>query len=183
VSSVLILTIGHSTRTLEGFLDILRAHSVTRIVDIRTIPRSRHNPQFNQESLSESLKESGHRLHSNEATGWLASSQGRFPEHGLEELLLQRIRGLHANARIRGGHRPTGWASSRRSGCHHVCRGSALAMPSVVDRWCTMGPRTSGRTHHDDQNSIQTHIDKMGSCRRYTDYLSRGALSGFICNT
>jgi len=52
---VLILTIGHSTRALDDFLAILRAHSVTRVVDIRTIPRSRHNPQFNQESLSESL--------------------------------------------------------------------------------------------------------------------------------
>jgi len=55
---VLILTIGHSTRTLEDFLDILRANGVTRLVDIRTIPRSRHNPQFNQDSLSESLKQS-----------------------------------------------------------------------------------------------------------------------------
>ena len=56
--SVLILTIGHSTRALDDFLDILRAHSVKRVVDVRTIPRSRHNPQFNQESLSERLKES-----------------------------------------------------------------------------------------------------------------------------
>lgn len=58
MSSVLILTIGHSTRAIEDFLDILRAQSVTRVVDVRTIPRSRRNPQFNQESLSESLKES-----------------------------------------------------------------------------------------------------------------------------
>src|SRR6267143_7300518 len=58
MSSMLILTIGHSTRAIDDFLDILRAHSVKRVVDIRTIPRSRHNPQFNQESLSESLKES-----------------------------------------------------------------------------------------------------------------------------
>jgi uncharacterized protein (DUF488 family) len=57
--SALILTIGHSTRTLDDFLDILRAHGVTRVIDIRTIPRSRHNPQFNQESLSESLRGSG----------------------------------------------------------------------------------------------------------------------------
>ena len=55
---MLILTIGHSTRALDDFLDILRAHSLTRLVDIRTIPRSRHNPQFNQESLSKGLKES-----------------------------------------------------------------------------------------------------------------------------
>src|SRR2546425_9091868 len=56
MSSVLILTIGHSTRALDDFLDILRAHGVKRLVDVRTIPRSRHNPQFNQESLSERLK-------------------------------------------------------------------------------------------------------------------------------
>jgi uncharacterized protein (DUF488 family) len=56
--SLLILTIGHSTRALGDFLDILRAHCVKRLVDVRTIPRSRHNPQFNQESLSERLKES-----------------------------------------------------------------------------------------------------------------------------
>jgi uncharacterized protein (DUF488 family) len=58
MSSVLILTVGHSTRALDDFLDILRAYSVKRVVDVRTIPRSRHNPQFNQESLSERLKES-----------------------------------------------------------------------------------------------------------------------------
>jgi uncharacterized protein (DUF488 family) len=56
---VLNLTIGHSTRTLDDFVGILRAHGVARVVDIRTIPRSRHNPQFNQETLSERLKESG----------------------------------------------------------------------------------------------------------------------------
>ena len=54
-----ILTIGHSTRTTEDFLGILSAHGVSRIVDVRTIPRSRRNPQFNQDSLSASLRESG----------------------------------------------------------------------------------------------------------------------------
>jgi uncharacterized protein (DUF488 family) len=54
----MILTIGHSTRTLNDFLGVLRAHGVARVVDIRTIPRSRHNPQFNQETFSERLKES-----------------------------------------------------------------------------------------------------------------------------
>ena len=52
------LTIGHSTRTLDDFLGVLRAHGVARVVDVRTIPRSRHNPQFNQEPLSKKLKES-----------------------------------------------------------------------------------------------------------------------------
>jgi uncharacterized protein (DUF488 family) len=55
---VLILTIGQSTRALDDFLDILHANAVTRLIDIRTIPRSRHNPQFDQESLPKRLKES-----------------------------------------------------------------------------------------------------------------------------
>ena len=51
-----VLTIGHSTRTWEDFLDLLRAHRIERIIDIRSIPRSRHNPQFNREILSTKLR-------------------------------------------------------------------------------------------------------------------------------
>jgi len=54
-----ILTIGHSTRTLEEFIDLLKANGVTLVIDIRTIPRSRHNPQFNRETLPEALRAAG----------------------------------------------------------------------------------------------------------------------------
>jgi uncharacterized protein (DUF488 family) len=54
--STVVLTIGHSTRTIEEFTDLLQAHAVSRVVDVRTVPRSRHNPQFNQDSLPDSLK-------------------------------------------------------------------------------------------------------------------------------
>ena len=53
------MTIGHSTRTLDGFIRLLQAHSVSRLVDVRTVPRSRHNPQFNKTSLPGSLKKAG----------------------------------------------------------------------------------------------------------------------------
>lgn len=46
-----ILTIGHSTRPLKTFIELLRAHGVQRVVDVRTVPRSRRNPQFNRETL------------------------------------------------------------------------------------------------------------------------------------
>ncbi|MGH7980860.1 MAG: DUF488 family protein, partial [Limisphaerales bacterium] len=49
-------TIGHSTRSIEDFIRILRSHGVERVVDVRTIPRSRHNPQFNAGALPASLK-------------------------------------------------------------------------------------------------------------------------------
>jgi uncharacterized protein (DUF488 family) len=55
----LVMTIGHSTRTIEEFIGLLQAHGATRVVDVRTIPRSRHNPQFNKTSLPRSLKKAG----------------------------------------------------------------------------------------------------------------------------
>lgn len=51
-----IYTVGHSNRTLEYFLDLLKSHHVQVVVDVRTIPRSRHNPQFNQNTLKRALK-------------------------------------------------------------------------------------------------------------------------------
>lgn len=51
-----VLTIGHSTRTWKDFLEVLRAHRVNRVIDVRSIPRSRHNPQFNRDTLSTKLR-------------------------------------------------------------------------------------------------------------------------------
>src|SRR5271165_77768 len=53
------LTIGHSTLPTETFLAILRENGVLVLTDIRTIPKSRHNPQFAQENLSRSLLDAG----------------------------------------------------------------------------------------------------------------------------
>jgi uncharacterized protein (DUF488 family) len=58
-TSPIVLTIGHSTRTIEEFINLVLAHGVSRVVDVRTIPRSRHNPQFNADSLPRSLKKAG----------------------------------------------------------------------------------------------------------------------------
>ncbi len=57
--SPVVLTVGHSTRTLEEFIRLLQSHGATRVVDVRTVPRSRHNPQFNKVSLPGSLKKAG----------------------------------------------------------------------------------------------------------------------------
>jgi len=53
------LTIGHSTLPIETFLAILRETGVQALADIRTVPKSRHNPQFAQENLSCSLADAG----------------------------------------------------------------------------------------------------------------------------
>ncbi len=50
-----ILTVGHSTRPIEEFIELLRQHGVRLLIDVRTVPRSRHNPQFDRDALPASL--------------------------------------------------------------------------------------------------------------------------------
>jgi uncharacterized protein (DUF488 family) len=53
----MVFTVGHSTRGIGEFLTLLRGHKVTLLVDVRTVPRSRANPQFNKDILPESLRQ------------------------------------------------------------------------------------------------------------------------------
>jgi len=52
-----IFTIGHSTRQIDEFIKLLQTYDVKVVVDVRTIPKSRHNPQFNEEDLKQSLRQ------------------------------------------------------------------------------------------------------------------------------
>ena len=54
-----VFTIGHSTRSLDDFLRLQQLHQVEVVVDVRTVPRSRRNPQFNQETLPAALQAAG----------------------------------------------------------------------------------------------------------------------------
>lgn len=51
-----VFTIGHSTRSIEEFLEILKHYNINELIDIRTIPKSRHNPQFNGPQLAHILR-------------------------------------------------------------------------------------------------------------------------------
>jgi uncharacterized protein (DUF488 family) len=52
-------TIGHSTRSIDEFVDLLSKAEVRLVVDVRTIPRSRSNPQYNSAALAKALSEPG----------------------------------------------------------------------------------------------------------------------------
>jgi uncharacterized protein (DUF488 family) len=54
-----LLTIGHSNRPIDEFLGLLEAHGVTLVADVRKLPGSRANPQFNADALAESLRSRG----------------------------------------------------------------------------------------------------------------------------
>jgi uncharacterized protein (DUF488 family) len=55
----LIYTIGHSTRPIAELIDQLRSNGVRLLVDIRTVPRSRRNPQYDQTAIADTLRRSG----------------------------------------------------------------------------------------------------------------------------
>jgi len=105
---VSVLTIGHSTRTIEEFVSMLEAHGVELLVDVRSIPKSRRVPQFISDALAASLqaqgieylhlKNLGGRRHSREDSvnlGWRNASFRGYADHmatdefreGLERLL------------------------------------------------------------------------------------------------
>lgn len=54
-----VYTIGHSTRPIKEFIDILKSQAITQLVDIRTVPKSRHNPQYWHDELARSLEQAG----------------------------------------------------------------------------------------------------------------------------
>ncbi len=103
-----IYTIGHSTHPIDEFIRILHAYTIQLVVDVRTIPRSRHNPQFNQAELEQELhnqaieylhlKELGGLRHTSQTsinTGWKNASFRGFADYmqtvefqaGLEQLI------------------------------------------------------------------------------------------------
>ncbi len=54
-----VFTVGHSSRPIAEFIALLHAYTIERLADIRSIPRSRHNPQFNADALTVSLPAAG----------------------------------------------------------------------------------------------------------------------------
>jgi uncharacterized protein (DUF488 family) len=105
--SLVVLTIGHSTRTPEDFIGLLQQYGVQKVVDIRTIPRSNHNPQFNREELPNSLKAAGisyahmpglgglrHSLPDSANTGWRSRTFRGFADYMQTEEFVKNLQAL-----------------------------------------------------------------------------------------
>jgi uncharacterized protein (DUF488 family) len=80
------LTIGHSNRPLPEFLEMLQAHKVELLVDVRTVPRSRHNPQYNREALPQSLLAAGIAYQHMPGLGGLRHARRDSPNTGWRNL-------------------------------------------------------------------------------------------------
>lgn len=81
-----VLTIGHSTRPLAAFIALLQAHRVSLLVDVRTVPRSRTNPQFNRDTLPDALRAAGIGYEHAAALGGLRHARADSPNTGWHNL-------------------------------------------------------------------------------------------------
>ena len=110
-SELVVLTVGHSTRPLGEFIALLEAHSVARLIDVRTVPRSRHNPQFNRDTLATALVATGigyehlaglggfRRTHPGSAnTGWRNVSFRGYADYMQTSEFADNLAGLVARA-------------------------------------------------------------------------------------
>jgi uncharacterized protein (DUF488 family) len=77
-----ISTIGHSTHSADELIEILRAHAIELVVDVRTVPRSRHNPQFDRSVLPSTLEAAGIAYEHEPALGGLRKPRPDSPHTG-----------------------------------------------------------------------------------------------------
>jgi uncharacterized protein (DUF488 family) len=89
VKSLVVWTVGHSNRRLEDFLGLLQAHHITEVVDVRKMPRSRRNPQFNRETLPRTLREAGMAYVDMAGLGGLRRPQPDSPNTGWQNASFQ----------------------------------------------------------------------------------------------
>jgi uncharacterized protein (DUF488 family) len=107
-----IYTIGHSTHPIEEFLDVLRAYNIQLLADVRTVPRSRKNPQFGIELLPGELESAGisylhlkslgglrHAARDSSNTGWRNASFRGYADYMATDGFRQGLDELEALAR------------------------------------------------------------------------------------
>ncbi len=107
-----IFGIGYSTRSIDAFIELLKAHEIQTVIDIRTVPKSRHSPDFNQDKLKAKLRQAkiGYRHFKNLGglrhpkkdsvnTGWINSSFRGFADYMQTEDFKEGIEKLEKVAR------------------------------------------------------------------------------------
>jgi len=151
-----VYAIGHSTRTIDDFTEILQAHSISILVDIRTIPKSRHNPQFNAEDLKRVLESKcivyihfpelgGLRKTRKDSvnTGWQNASFRGFADYMQTREFASAIRKLMQLAKQ--GQAAIMCAEGNPFRCHRSLVADALTVRRV--RVLHISSRTSAREH------------------------------------
>ncbi|MCQ9166116.1 MULTISPECIES: DUF488 family protein [unclassified Arthrobacter] len=142
MDALAIYTVGHSTHPFPEFLQLLAAHGIGRLVDVRTIPKSRHNPQFMQAALAVDLPAAGisyeraaglgglrHTHRDSPNGGWRNASFRGYADYMQTPEFVQALEGLIADAR--GGRTAIMCAEAVPWRCHRSLIGDALLVRGI----------------------------------------------------
>ena len=145
-----IFTIGHSTRALSEFMDLLREAQIELLVDVRSVPRSRTNPQFNVDALPEALATAGiGYVHLSTLGGLRHRRKTAMPStNALWQNASFRNYADYAGTEAFRGSRGIGGAGSRQALRHHVRRSRVVALPPPNHRGLPAGSWDPCRAHH-----------------------------------
>jgi uncharacterized protein (DUF488 family) len=151
-----LFTIGHSTRAIEELVDLLRAHGIEQVVDVRTIARSRHNPQFNGPALARSLRAARIAYHHMKTLGGLRHARPDSANQGwrnasfrgyADYMQTEDFAAALARLEQRAARRPT--AIMCAEAVPWRCHRSLIADALTVGRWRVLHiqSRRSARPH------------------------------------
>ncbi len=168
----IVLTVGHSTRPLADFIDLLKAHGVVRLIDVRTVPRSRHNPQYNIDTLPVALVSEGigyehvaglggfRKTHPGSAnTGWRNTSFRGYADYMQTPRFEEHLAHVIAAARA-------------RAHCPDVRGSCAVALSSLTYRRCAGRARPARRGDRQPEPSPDTCVDAVCHRKRCGHYIS-----------
>ena len=135
-----IRTVGHSTRPIDAFLDRLRAQGIKRVREVRTIPRSRHHPQLNCETLPQTLRQAGMGdTHLPELSG-LRHAKRDSPNRGWRNISFRGYADDMRTAEFEVGLDMLMATGERES----IVVMSAVALPPFAACRCAVDPRNPG---------------------------------------
>lgn len=160
-----VCTIGHSNRPLDVFLDLLAINDIGCVVDVRTVPRSRHNPQFGNDTLPHSLAAAGINYRYMEALGGLRHAAKDSPNTGWRNASFRGYADHMQSPEFARGHGRIELAGATAALRADVRRSRAVALPPLDDRRCPAGARHGRRTHHRAERAQEAYPDAVRPCR------------------
>ena len=172
-------TVGHSTQPFDAFVALLAACDIAQVADIRAVPRSRRQPQFDTDALARSLPERGVAyVHLPRLGGW------RQPERGLSERCLAKpviswVRRLRDGRRVRGRPRAATRACRGAAYRHDVLGGALVALSPTAGCRPLARRRRHGVSHQLTRARLRAPVDAVRVRRaRRTDHVRRHVPGG-----
>ena len=167
-----IFTVGHSTLPIERFVALIHAYGIGCLADIRTVPRSRHNPQFNGDALGHALKPQNIDYVPLPTLGGLRHARKDSPNAGWRNTSFRGYADYMQTEAIREGADNAHSDEPPETHGHHVRRSSAVALPPLAGGRCAQCARHPGGRDFVGEQLPHAQTNALCASGRNANYLS-----------